>query len=136
MTLSRDYRLTTIERLERDPAFAEALLSEALELIREGDTEPARTILRDLLDVIGEKALPELPIRPPENLQSALPPLSQPIDDDLLAVANAIAAELQARFEQRGRAAIDRTIAAGDGIPAQAVIAALESKLAVARSAR
>jgi hypothetical protein len=37
-------------------------------------------------------------------------------------------------FVRRGMAAIQRTAAAGDGIPAQAVIAKLESKLAAARS--
>ena len=43
---------------------------------------------------------------------------------------------VQSEFVQRGIAAIQRTAAAGDGIPAQAVIAKLESKLAAARSSR
>ncbi|MFT4242975.1 MAG: YlcI/YnfO family protein [Acidovorax sp.] len=40
----------------------------------------------------------------------------------------------QAEFVRRGMAAIERTAAAGDGIPVQAVIAKLEHKLAVARA--
>jgi hypothetical protein len=40
----------------------------------------------------------------------------------------------QAEFLGRGMAAIERTAAAGDGLPAQAVIATLERKLAAARS--
>jgi len=40
---------------------------------------------------------------------------------------------VQSEFVRRGFAAINRTIAAGDGIPAETVIARLESKLAAAR---
>lgn len=43
---------------------------------------------------------------------------------------------VQSEFVRRGMAAIHRTVAAGDGIPAQAVIAKLESKLATARSSK
>lgn len=45
--------------IERGPEFSETLLSEALALLREGDTGPARANLRDLFDFIGEsEALP------------------------------------------------------------------------------
>jgi hypothetical protein len=39
----------------------------------------------------------------------------------------------QAEFVRRGLAAIEQTEAAGDGVPAAAVIAKLEAKLAAAR---
>lgn len=43
---------------------------------------------------------------------------------------------VQAEFIRRGMAAINRTVAAGDGVPAEVVIAKLEAKLATARSAK
>ena len=42
----------------------------------------------------------------------------------------------QAEFVRRGLAAIERSRQAGDGIPAEAVIAKLEAKLAAARKTR
>ena len=43
---------------------------------------------------------------------------------------------MQSEFVRRGMAAIHRTVAAGDGIPADAVLARLEAKLASARNAK
>jgi predicted transcriptional regulator len=43
---------------------------------------------------------------------------------------------VQSEFIRRGMAAIDRTVAAGDGVPAEVVIAKLEAKLAAARRAK
>lgn len=43
---------------------------------------------------------------------------------------------MQAEFIQRGMAAIERTVAADDAIPADAVLAKLEQKLAAARKAK
>ena len=43
---------------------------------------------------------------------------------------------VQSEFVRRGMAAISRTVAAGDGIPAEAVVAKLEAKLAAARQAK
>lgn len=43
---------------------------------------------------------------------------------------------VHSEFVRRGMAAINRTVAAGDGIPAEIVIAKLEAKLATARNAK
>lgn len=56
-------------------------------------------------------------------------------------VETAVRAEVTRRREQsefirRGLAAIARTVSANDGIPAGAVLARLEAKLAAARTAR
>lgn len=134
MELTRGHSLTIRERIEREPEFAEALVSEALVLSREGDTGPARVILRDLLDAIGEsEALSNLAAGPRESVQRVMSPLGEPTADDLLAVADAIAAALQERFVGRCMQSIEKTVAAGDGVPAQTVIERLESKLAAAR---
>lgn len=43
---------------------------------------------------------------------------------------------VRSEFVRRGMAAIHRTVSVGDGVPAQAVIAKLEKKLAAARKSR
>lgn len=49
MTLTRDFKQTIIERVERDPAFAKALLDEAATLFPNGEAETARLILLDYI---------------------------------------------------------------------------------------
>lgn len=50
MTLTRDFRQTVADRVDRDPAFAEALLDEAATHFLSGEPDVARLILRDLLN--------------------------------------------------------------------------------------
>ena len=47
MTLTRNFKQTAIERIERDPAFAQALLDEAATLFLNGEPQTVRLILRD-----------------------------------------------------------------------------------------
>jgi hypothetical protein len=56
MGLTRKFKKTVIARVERDPAFAEALLDEAATLFLSDEPETARVILRDLVN-IGSGAL-------------------------------------------------------------------------------
>ena len=50
MTLTRDFRETVQQRVETDPAFAVALLEEAIALFLNGESETARLVLRDLVN--------------------------------------------------------------------------------------
>lgn len=50
MALTRDFKETIFERVNRDPAFAKALLDEASELFLNGEPVTARLILRDLVN--------------------------------------------------------------------------------------
>lgn len=63
-------------------------------------------------------------------------PLSTEVDDIARQNAQANPAGDESAFIQRGRAAIARSVPVGDGIPAEAVIAKLEGKLAAARQRR
>jgi hypothetical protein len=49
MTLTRCFKKTVVDRIERDPAFAKALLNEAANLFLGDEPETARVILRDLV---------------------------------------------------------------------------------------
>lgn len=58
MALTRDFKTTMVERAERDPAFAKALLDEAATLFLNGEPETARLILRDLVNAtVGFESL-------------------------------------------------------------------------------
>ena len=50
MALTRNFKQTVIERVERDPEFAKALLDEAATLFLSDEPETARLILRDLMN--------------------------------------------------------------------------------------
>ena len=57
MQLTRNARQTVVERVERDPRFARALLDEAATLFLSGEPETARLILRDLGEDRGVSTL-------------------------------------------------------------------------------
>ena len=48
MALTRDFKETVAARVQNDPAFAQALLDEAITLFANGAPESAKLILRDL----------------------------------------------------------------------------------------
>jgi hypothetical protein len=48
MALTRDFKESVAARVQNDPAFAQALLDEAITLLVNGEPEPAKLILRDL----------------------------------------------------------------------------------------
>jgi hypothetical protein len=49
MALSRNFKKTVVARVERESAFAEALLDEAANLFLSNEPETERVILRDLV---------------------------------------------------------------------------------------
>ena len=65
MALTRDFKQTVVERVEREPAFAQALLDEAATLFLNGEPETSRLILRDLINAaIGFEQLATLTAKP------------------------------------------------------------------------
>ena len=61
MALTRNFKQTVVERVERDPAFATALLDEAATLSLSDEPETARLILHDLINAnsVRRFALPK-----------------------------------------------------------------------------
>lgn len=49
MALTREYKLTVVARIQRDPKFARALYAEALNALLEGETDEGLSMLRDLV---------------------------------------------------------------------------------------
>ncbi|MFA7680423.1 MAG: transcriptional regulator [Pigmentiphaga sp.] len=91
MALTRDFRHTVVERVERDPAFARALLDEAATLFLNGESETARLILRDLVNAtLGFEQLAAQTDRPSKSLHRMLSPKGNPNMDNLAAIFSAV----------------------------------------------
>jgi DNA-binding phage protein len=95
MGLTRDFKETVIARVERDPAFAQALLDEATTLLISGEAETARVILRDLVNAtLGFEQLAKLTDVPSKSLHRMLSPRGNPSMDHLAAILSAVSSKI------------------------------------------
>lgn len=102
MTLTRDFKQTIVERVERDPDFAKALLDEAATLFLSGEPDTARLILRDLVNAtVGFENLAELTHKPSKSLHRMLSPKGNPSMDNLAAIFDAVRNQLKVTFDVR-----------------------------------
>lgn len=100
MALTRNYKQTVIERIERDPEFAKALLDEAATLFLSGEPEAARLILRDLVNAtVGFEHLAVLTDKPSKSLHRMLSPKGNPSMDNLAAIFDVIRTRLNVGIE-------------------------------------
>lgn len=100
MSLTRDTKEAIVARIERDSAFARALLDEAVMLFLNGESDTARLILRDLVSaVVGFEALAEEVGRPSKSLQRMLSPSGNPSMDHLSAIIGAVRKALGVDFD-------------------------------------
>ncbi|MDP1596272.1 MAG: transcriptional regulator [Methylotenera sp.] len=100
MALTRDFKQTVVERVARDPQFAQALLDEAATLFLNNETETARLILRDLVNAtIGFEALANQTAKPSKSLHRMLSPKGNPSMDNLAAIFGAVRSQLNVGIE-------------------------------------
>ena len=100
MTLTRDFKQTVVERVERDPAFAKALLDKAATLFLSGEPDAARLILRELVNAtVGFEHLAELTHKPSKSLHRMLSPRGNPSMDNLAAIFMAVRERLQVSLQ-------------------------------------
>ena len=91
MALTRHFKQTVVERVERDPAFAQALLDEAATLFLNGEPETARLILRDLINAtMGFEQLAALTNKPSKSLHRMLAPRGNPSTENFFGIVNAL----------------------------------------------
>lgn len=102
MSLTRNFKTTIQARVERDTAFAQALLDEAATLFLNGEPEIARVILRDLINVtMGFEQLAKLTAKPSKSLHRMLSPSGNPSMDNLAAIFHAVRARLNVNLQAR-----------------------------------
>jgi hypothetical protein len=79
MALTLNFKETVKDRVERDPAFREALLKEGIECLLTGDLDTGKAILRDYINAtIGFDALGSLTDKSPKSLMRMLGPKGNP----------------------------------------------------------
>ena len=79
MALTRDFKETVKNRIERDPAFREELLKEGIECLLVGDMDTGKAILRDYINAtIGFDALGTVTAKSPKSLMRMFGPKGNP----------------------------------------------------------
>ena len=79
MVLTRDFKETIRERVEREPAFREALLTRGVECMLAGDVDTGRAVLRDYINAtIGFQELGGLTDKSPKSLMRMFGPEGNP----------------------------------------------------------
>ena len=103
MALTRDFKETVAARVQSDPAFAQALLDEAITLFVNGEPESAKLILRDLVNAsVGFEELACETNRPSKSLHRMLSEKGNPSMDNLAAIFGAVRKRLGVAFEAHG----------------------------------
>lgn len=91
MALTRDFKETVAARVRNDPAFAQALLDEAITLFVNGEPESAKLILRDLVNAtVGFEALADEIHKPVKSLHRMLSKSGNPTMSNISAVFAAV----------------------------------------------
>ena len=91
MALTRDFKETVAARVQKDPAFAQALLDEAITLFINGEPDSAKLVLRDLVNsTVGFEALAQETQKPAKSLHRMLSQSGNPTMSNISAVFAAI----------------------------------------------
>jgi DNA-binding phage protein len=95
MTITQDYKNTLTERVANDPAFAKALLDEAISLFLNGEPDVARLVLRDLVNAtIGFETLAQEVKKPSKSLHRMLSAKGNPTMDNLTKILGILKTQL------------------------------------------
>ena len=87
MALTKEFKETVRARAERDPAFREALLAEAVEQLLAGQLDTGKAVLRDYINAtVGFEKLAKATGTPSKSLMQMLGPKGNPRASNLLTV--------------------------------------------------
>lgn len=104
MALTRSFKEIVKARVERDPAFREALLAEGIDALLQGDVDVGKTILRDYINAtIGFEELARRTGTPPKSLMRMLGPRGNPNARNLFAILDRLQADAGIRLCVRPR---------------------------------
>jgi DNA-binding phage protein len=91
MALTRDFKDTVVTRVQNDPAFAQAMLDEAVTLFFNGEPDTAKLILRDLVNAtVGFESLAQDIHKPAKSLHRMLSKSGNPTMSNISAIFAAI----------------------------------------------
>jgi DNA-binding phage protein len=96
MALTRDFKDTVVARVQNDPAFAQAMLDEAVTLFFDGEPDTAKLILRDLVNAtVGFESLAQDIHKPAKSLHRMLSKSGNPTMSNISAIFTAVKRALQ-----------------------------------------
>ena len=102
MALTRDFKETVAARVQNDPAFAQALLDEAITLFINGEPDSAKLLLRDLVNAtVGFEVLAKEIDKPSKSLHRMLSNSGNPTMSNISAVFAAIKRKLNVEVHTR-----------------------------------
>ena len=91
MALTRDFKDTVVARVQNVPAFAQAMLDEAVTLFFDGEPDTAKLILRDLVNAtVGFESLAQDIHKPAKSLHRMLSKSGNPTMSNISAIFAAI----------------------------------------------
>ena len=100
MALTRDFKDTVVARVQADPAFARALLDEAVTLFLNGEPNTAKLILRDLVNAtVGFEELAVAVDKSPKSVHRMLSAAGNPTMTNLAAIFSALKRELKVEIQ-------------------------------------
>lgn len=106
MALTRDFRETVAARVARDPAFREALFTEALNAYLSGDYAVGRALLRDLVNAtIGFEKLAAEVKKPSKSLHRMLAPHGNPSTENFFSIVSALQKKTRVKLRVTAKAA-------------------------------
>ncbi|MDP1736320.1 MAG: transcriptional regulator [Caulobacter sp.] len=102
MALTRSFKETVQARVARDPAFKQALLSEGVNALLEGDLDIGKAVLRDYINAtIGFDSLAAATGTPAKSLMRMFGPRGNPNASNLFAVIGCLQRESGVTLEVR-----------------------------------
>lgn len=91
MALTRSFKDTVQARVARDPAFKQALLTEGVNALLEGDVETGKAVLRDYINAtVGFEALSAATGTPAKSLMRMFGPRGNPNASNLFSVIHCL----------------------------------------------
>jgi DNA-binding phage protein len=92
----KDFSEVLVDRIQREPEFARALLGEAIAVFLNGEPDVSRLVLRDLVNgTIGFEGLAAVTGKPSKGLRRMLSAKGNPTMDDLTLIFGGLRQELQ-----------------------------------------
>ncbi|MEP6966775.1 MAG: transcriptional regulator [Pseudomonadota bacterium] len=102
MVLTRSFKSLVVERMEREPAFKQALLADAMNVLMEGDIETGKSVLRDYINAtMGFETLASAIGTPAKSLMRMFGPGGNPTARNLFAVIAHLQRDLGVTLEVR-----------------------------------
>ena len=105
MALTRNFKETVAARVQRDPRFREALLTEAINAFLRGDTAAGKAILRDLVNAtLGFEGLAAEIRKPSKSLHRMLAPRGNPSTENFFGIVSALQKKTRVKLRVTARA--------------------------------